>query len=106
MPINRMINYDNPEVAWVTSEPGDATRYSYAILKDAARFRFAIIPADSTFKMPRVIEEWLAVKLHAATYNMTHKERAAALADVAEEHDCNPFTFAEIIMGIASLDSE
>lgn len=76
----------------VISEPGDATRYDYAMhqLGDMV----SIMPIGNTFRYPQMINRYAAKKA------LIEEDRVTA---IAEEWKCNPHTVREVCRSIVGI---
>ena len=75
------------EVSRIVSEPGDATRYDYYMAQDYYDFTF--MPCKSTFRFPQRLNYY-------HVQDLTEEE----LVEMAEKHNCNPWTLKECIRSI------
>jgi len=71
----------------IESEPGDLTSYSYFVYRDGPD-EFCFMPKDNTFKYPQRLCWWDVNGLQSEDEK---------LIELAETHNCNPFTLLECI---------
>jgi hypothetical protein len=78
---------NNIRLFHVESEPGDATHYSYIIMKNVDDF--SIMPYDNDFNYPQKLNYWKVKEL-------TENE----IIELAIKKYCNPYTLKEVIKTI------
>ncbi len=76
----------------ITSEPGDATRYDYYVLRDAGMFFF--IPRKQSFPMPNF--------LHSQSLPKTDEE----INNVASRFNCNFWSVKECVRTVKDLTGQ
>jgi len=83
----------------VTSEPGDATRYSYLIYRDGPDI-FNICARKNSFNYPRSLNFWDIKDMVTGVLYETFSEE---FLKMAESFDCNPHSLRECILAILEI---
>lgn len=84
----------NEKIVRVVSEPGDATRYDYYVMKDGPD-NYIFAPCRSTFRFPQRINYYEGVNA---------RNDDAALDEIADREFCNPWTVRECIEAMIEME--
>ncbi len=87
-----------PEIIWIWSEPGDMTRYDYAMYRDGPD-EFCIMPTGSTFIFPQRMNRYQA-KVIAGEGDID------LVMDFTRRYQCNPHTTLEVARAICQITGE
>jgi hypothetical protein len=91
------VKYIGSGLYHIFSEPGDATRYDYIVLKMNDDYCF--MPRKSVFRFPQRLNYW-GVK------NGLDPNNAQEIVELAELNHCNFYTLMECIRTVIELHEE
>ena len=77
----------------IISEPGDATRYDYIIIKNGDNYLF--VPYDNEFRYPSQINKFSAINADEE-----------GIRNIADYYKCNYYTVKECIRTIIELENQ
>lgn len=84
----RKVKKSSKRVVEIDSEPGDATHYRYLIM-ELSDGRYKVINPYTGMSYPDVLREW--------------EVRQRNPHDIADFHDCNPWTAKEVMNAIKEV---